>query len=100
MGPYHVSAIVALLGAVRRVAGFASIRTKERTIEVGQRTGERFVAETPTHAAATMQLASGVTANLVASFETIGQYVSELQIHGTKARWRCPIRTHSQGRFV
>ena len=84
MGPYYLSAIVALLGPVRRVAGFASTRTLERTIEVGPRTGERFAAATPTHTAATMQLESGVTANLVASFEATGQYICDLEIHGTE----------------
>ena len=42
MGPYYLTAIVALLGPVRRVAGFASMRTRERTIEIGPRAGERF----------------------------------------------------------
>jgi predicted dehydrogenase len=75
---------VALLGPVRRVAGFASTRVLERTIEIGPRAGERFTAETPTHTAAVLELVSGVTANLVASFEATGQYVCELEIHGTK----------------
>ena len=84
MGPYYLSAIVALLGPVRRVAGFASMRTRERTIEIGPRTGERFAAATPTHAAASMELESGVTANLVASFEATGQYICDLEVHGTE----------------
>ncbi len=49
MGPYYLTAIVALLGPISRVAGFASTRTRERTIEIGPRTGERFTASTPTH---------------------------------------------------
>jgi predicted dehydrogenase len=84
MGPYYLTAIVALLGPVRRVAGFASTRVRERAIEIGPRAGERFTAETPTHTAAVLELASGVTANLVASFEAVGQYVCELRIHGTE----------------
>ena len=40
--------------------------------------------ETPSHATAAMELESGVTANLVASFETNGQYVCDLEIHGTE----------------
>ena len=39
---------------------------------------------TPSHVTAAMELASGVTANLVASFETKGQYVCDLEIHGTE----------------
>jgi predicted dehydrogenase len=84
MGPYYLTAIVSLLGPVRRVAGFASTRVLERTIEIGPRVGERFKAETPTHIAAVLELDGGATANLVASFEAGDQYVSELEIHGSE----------------
>jgi predicted dehydrogenase len=84
MGPYYLTAIVSLLGPVRRVAGFASTRVLERTIEIGPRAGERFTAETPTHTAAVLELDSGVTANMVASFEAVGQYVCELDLHGSE----------------
>jgi predicted dehydrogenase len=84
MGPYYLTAIVALLGRIESVAGFASTRTLERTIEIGPRTGERFTATTPTHTTAAMQLASGVTANLVASFEARNQYICDVAIHGSE----------------
>ena len=83
MGPYYLTAIVSLLGPVVRVAGFASMRTRERTIQLGPRVGERFIVATPSHTTAAMELESGVTANLVASFETNGQYVCDFEIHGT-----------------
>src|SRR3977135_1117773 len=78
MGPYYLTAIVSLLGPIQRVAGFAATRTLERRIEVGPRVGERFTPTTPTHTSATMELASGVTANLVASFEAGGQYICDV----------------------
>ena len=84
MGPYYLTAIVSLLGPVARVAGFASTRTRERTIEIGPRAGEGFSVATPSHTTAAMELVSGVTANLVASFETNGQYVCDLELHGTE----------------
>ena len=84
MGPYYLTALVALLGPVERAAGFASTRMLERTIEVGPRAGERFAAQTPTHTAALLELADGVTVGLIASFEATGQYVCELEIHGTE----------------
>jgi predicted dehydrogenase len=83
MGPYYLTAMIALLGPVERVAAFASTRVAAREIEIGPRAGERFTARTPTHTAATLELAGGVTANLVASFEAPGQYVCDLVIHGT-----------------
>ena len=62
MGPYYVTAIVALLGPIRRVAGFASTRAIDRVIEIGPRAGTPFTPETPTHTAATLELDGGVTA--------------------------------------
>ena len=82
MGPYYLTAIVALLGPVRRVAGFASTPTAERTIRVGPRAAQSFAVTTPTHVSAAMELESGVTANLVASFEATDRYVCDLEIHG------------------
>jgi predicted dehydrogenase len=84
MGPYYLTLIVALLGPVARVAGFASTRTRERTIELGPRAGELFAVETPSHATAAIELESGVTASLVASFETKGHYVCDFELHGTE----------------
>jgi predicted dehydrogenase len=90
MGPYYLTAIVALLGPVARVAGFASTRIAEQEIEIGPRAGERFTTETPTHIAATLELESGVTANLVASFEAPGQYVCDLVVHGSSGVLELP----------
>jgi predicted dehydrogenase len=84
MGPYYLTAIAALLGPIARVAGFATTGERIRTIEIGPRTGERFVPSTPTHTTTVMELESGALANLVASFETRGQYVCDLVIHGTE----------------
>jgi predicted dehydrogenase len=90
MGPYYVTAIVSLLGPVRRVAGFASTFVRERTIEIGPRRGERFTAETPTHISSMLELGSGATAMLVATFESPGHYASTMLVHGSKGELALP----------
>ncbi len=90
MGPYYLTAIVALLGPIRRVAGFTSMRKAERVIAVGPNAGQSFPVTTPTHASATMELDGGVTANLVASFEANQRYVCDFEVHGTDAVLRLP----------
>jgi predicted dehydrogenase len=90
MGPYYVSAIVALLGPIVRVAGFASTRVAERAIEIGPRAGEHFAAETPTHTTAIMELESGATATLVASFEAPHHYASTLHVLGSDGSLSLP----------
>ena len=84
MGPYYVTAIVALLGPVSRVAGLATQLVGDRSVEIGPRAGERFTAETPTHTAAVMQLSSGVMATLVATFEAPGHYASSFLVLGSE----------------
>jgi predicted dehydrogenase len=90
MGPYYLTAIVALLGPVRRVAGFASTRVLERVIEIGPREGERFTASTPTHTAALLELEGGVTGSLVASFESPEQFLGELVVYGAEGTLALP----------
>jgi predicted dehydrogenase len=90
MGPYYLTAIVALLGPVARVAGFASTLTADRTIGVGPRAGSSFAVGTPTHVSTALELEGGVTANLVASFETTDRYVCDLEIHGREGALRLP----------
>jgi predicted dehydrogenase len=90
MGPYYLTAIVALLGPVRRVTGFASTLVTERRIEIGPRTGEVFAAETPTHTAALLELAGGPTATLVATFEAPGHYSTMLLVHGSEGELALP----------
>jgi predicted dehydrogenase len=90
MGPYYISAIVALLGPIRRVAGFASVHRPERRIMVGPRAGEEFTVRTPTHTSATMELDGGMTANLVASFDATERYVCDFFVHGTSGDLSLP----------
>jgi predicted dehydrogenase len=90
MGPYYLTAIVSLLGPIRAVAGFASTLTARRTIAVGPRAGSGFVPATATHVTTAMELASGATANLVASFEAHDRYVCDLEVHGREGALALP----------
>jgi predicted dehydrogenase len=90
MAPYYLTAIVALLGAVARVSGLASTITARRTLGTGPRAGESFAVSVPTHVTAALELASGVTGSLLASFEAPGRYVCDLVIHGTEGTLALP----------
>jgi predicted dehydrogenase len=90
IAPYYLTAIVALLGPIASVAGFATTPSPERTLEVGPRAGETVAVEVPTHAAAVLGLEHGPLATLTVSFEARGQYVSGLQLFGTRAMLLLP----------
>jgi predicted dehydrogenase len=85
IAPYYLTAIVALLGRIESVAGFTGTPTPERTLATGPRVGQTVAVEVPTHAASVLRLASGALATLTVSFEARDQYVSGLQVFGTKA---------------
>ena len=90
IGPYYLTAIVALLGPFAAASGFVSTPTLERVLGVGPRAGERFRAEVPTHVAAALRLESGALATLTVSFEARGRYESGLLVHGTEGTLSLP----------
>ena len=83
IAPYYLTALVSLLGPIGSVAAFAETPTPQRTLAVGPRAGETIQVEVPTHVAAVLRMRSGPLATLAVSFETRGQYVSGLTVHGT-----------------
>ncbi len=90
MGPYYLSALVMLLGPVRRVAGLTKITHAERTIGTGPRKGERIPVTTPTHIAGVLEFDSGAMGTIVTSFDTHARYRPTLEITGTAGTLRLP----------
>lgn len=69
MGPYYLTALVAMLGPIRRVTGSARITYPERTIGSGPKQGQKIPVETPTHIAGVLDFASGPVATITTSFD-------------------------------
>ena len=90
IGPYYLTAMVALLGPITATAGFSSVPTTEREIAVGPRAGERFGTEVPTHVSTALQFASGALGTFTVGFETQNRYESGLVVHGTQASLQLP----------
>ena len=68
MGPYYLTALLHLLGPIRRVAAFADITRPQRTITSEPKNGQVIDVETYDHYAGILELASGVTGTMVQSF--------------------------------
>lgn len=69
MGPYYLTALISMLGPIRRVTGSARITYPERTIGHGPRQGQKIPVETPTHIASVLDFAGGPVATLITSFD-------------------------------
>jgi predicted dehydrogenase len=90
LGPYYLTAIVALLGPIAEAVAVSSILTPTRTLSVGRRAGEQFTVDLPTHIACLLRLESDAIATLTVSFEARGQYVSGLTVHGSEGSLDLP----------
>ncbi len=90
MGPYYLTALVSLLGPVRRVTGSTRASFPRRTIRSEPRAGEQIAVEVPTHLAAVLDFASGAIATLVTSFDVWASEAPKLEIYGSQGSLSLP----------
>ncbi|ANY67817.1 oxidoreductase [Paenibacillus sp. BIHB 4019] len=72
MGPYYLTALIAMLGPIARVTGSTRITFPERTITSAPKHGQKIEVEVPTHVAGIMEFAAGPIATLLTSFDVKG----------------------------
>lgn len=85
MAPYYLTAMVNLLGPVRKVAGFTTQLRQSITVTDPQSPyyGETVPINAPMNTAATLEFAGGAVATLQAAKESFG-YTPRLEIYGTE----------------
>jgi predicted dehydrogenase len=83
VGVYYVTALVSLLGPIKRVTGSARISFAERFIGSQPHYGEMIKVEVPTFIAGTMDFAGGAVGNIVASFDIWKSQVPRIEIYGS-----------------
>jgi len=93
MGPYYVTALLNLLGPVRRLTGLSGIEIPDRTVGSKPKLGTKIVVETPDHIAGTIEFANGAIGTIMTSFATMhGDYTRShpIAIFGTRGTLRVP----------
>lgn len=68
MGPYYLTALINMLGPIKRVTGMAGVLIADRVVGKGEHAGERIPVNTPDHVAGHIEFASGAIATLITSF--------------------------------
>jgi predicted dehydrogenase len=87
MGPYYFSALVNMLGPIKRVSGSTRLSATTRTVQHGPYKGRKIAIETPTHLTGTMDFTNGPTATVITSYDIHrGHSMPELgmEIYGTE----------------
>ena len=84
MGPYYVTALLALLGPAKRLCGITNKYFEKRLITSQPLAGQYIDVEVPTHVSGTIEFQNGVTATLITSFDIWDSNLPRLEIYGTE----------------
>lgn len=90
MGPYYLTALLNILGPVKRLSSTATIAIPERTITSQPKYGKKITVETPDHICGVMDFECGASGVLVTSFATRFGNQNPITIFGTEGTLRVP----------
>ncbi len=90
MGPYYLTALISLMGPVRRVTGSARITFPTRTITSQPLNGTVITVDTPTHVAGVLDFQNGAIATIVTSFDVWAHNMPCIEIYGTHGSLSVP----------
>jgi predicted dehydrogenase len=97
MGPYYLTALVHLLGPIRRVSAAAAMSYPTRTITSQPRNGEVIPVEVPTHVSGTLEFHGGALVTLVMSFDVHHHTNGPIELHGETGSLQVPDPNHFGG---
>ena len=90
MGPYYLTALVALMGPARRVTGSAQISFPERTVTSAPKFGSKIRVEVPTNIATVVDFAKGAVGTMIMSFDIWQAGLPRMEIYGSEGTLRVP----------
>ncbi|MBC2602769.1 Gfo/Idh/MocA family protein [Puniceicoccus vermicola] len=90
MGPYYITALIHLLGPVKRVSAVATKAFEERIATCKQEFGKLLPVEVPTHYSGVLEFHSGAVINMVVSFDVCAHGHSPIEIYGTEGSLKVP----------
>lgn len=93
MGPYYLTALLNLLGPLKRLSGMASIAIPERTITSQPKHGQKIRVETPDHLCGTLEFEQGAVGTLITSFairQPVYEREAPIVIYGTGGALKVP----------
>ncbi len=84
MGPYYLTALIAMLGPVRRVTGSVRTTFPERLITSKPKYGTTIKVNVPTHIAGILDFTSGVVATIITSFDVWSHQLPSIEVYGSE----------------
>jgi predicted dehydrogenase len=93
-GPYHVAALVNLLGPIAEVAGATAIPASRITVTSPERTVDAVDVSVPTTASSIMRTESGVLITALYSFDVWDTQLPPIEVYGTEGTLVLPDPNH------
>jgi predicted dehydrogenase len=90
MGPYYLTALVNLIGPVRRATGMTAISLPERRITSQPLYGKIVKVEVPTHVTGLLEFANGALGTIIQTFDVWASHLPLIEIHGTRGSLSVP----------
>ncbi len=90
LGPYYLTALVAMFGPARRITSSARITHARRKITSQPLAGTMMDVEVPTHVASVIDFRSGPVATLVTSFDVQAARARNIEVYGTEGTLAVP----------
>jgi predicted dehydrogenase len=90
MGPYYLTAMIAMMGPVRRVTGSARMTFPQRTITSAPKYGKIIDVEVPTHVAGVLDFENGAVGTIITSFDIWSAQLPRIEIYGSEGTLSVP----------
>lgn len=90
MGPYYITALVHLLGPVKRVSAITTKAFKQRVATCKEQFGRLLPVEIPTHYSGSLEFHSGAVITATISFDVYSHGHSPIEIYGTEGSLKAP----------
>jgi predicted dehydrogenase len=97
MGPYYLTALVHMLGPVRRVVGMSSRPRSQRTIGEGPRAGRSFPVDIDSHVTGILEHDGGALTTMMMSFDIWATRLPFIEIYGSTGSLSVPDPNHFAG---
>lgn len=90
MGPYYLTALFQLMGAIKQVTAITGISFAERTITSEPLLGQKIPVNVPTFNAGIIEFTSGAIASILMSFDIWQHSLPFIEIYGSQGTLRIP----------
>lgn len=90
MGPYYLTALIALIGPIRKVTGMTRVTFPKRKITSAPKAGQEIKVDVATHVMGIMEFENGAIGSIMQSFDVYGSQLPRIEIYGTAGSMMVP----------